>query len=334
MKFIYNLEGKNKAVVLLKFLAALLITYSHMKILFPKYEELVTGGAIGDALFFFCSGFTLFLGRKSSFANWYGRRVRRIYPSIIMWALLAAVVFSWSWNVTDLLTTPRYWFIPCIMVYYIIFYVIREYLVQHLKAVFYVSLALITVMSFFILDMSSSVMYAQVSFMRVYFFIFMLMGAITALDLKKERNERVFGFMSNGGGKSLMHFVASIVLYYGCMAVYKLGPFYCQFQMVSLLPLMTAIYYLFAVCSEKKLMKVFDKPFVGNIIYVISSLTLEIYLVQYAVFTDALNGLFPLNLGIAYLMIFAVAYVLKCLSNLFSLVFAGEDINFKSICKL
>lgn len=131
-----------------------------------------------------------------------------------------------------------------------------------------------------------------------------------------------------------MHFVASIVLYYGCMAVYKLGPFYCQFQMVSLLPLMTAIYYLFAVCSEKKLMKVFDKPFVGNIIYVISSLTLEIYLVQYAVFTDALNGLFPLNLGIAYLMIFAVAYVLKCLSNLFSLVFAGEDINFKSICKL
>ena len=83
MKCIYNLEGKNKAVVLFKFLAALLITYSHMKVLFPKYEGLVTGGAIGDALFFFCSGFTLFLGRKSNFANWYGRRVNRIYPSII-----------------------------------------------------------------------------------------------------------------------------------------------------------------------------------------------------------------------------------------------------------
>ena len=34
MKCIYNLEGKNKAVVLFKFLAALLITYSHMKVLF------------------------------------------------------------------------------------------------------------------------------------------------------------------------------------------------------------------------------------------------------------------------------------------------------------
>lgn len=207
MKCIYNLEGKNKAVVLFKFLAALLITYSHMKILFPKYDWLITGGAVGDALFFFCSGFTLFLGRKCSFANWYGRRVSRIYPSIIVWALMSALVFGWMWNITDLLTTPRYWFIPCIMVYYAIFYVIRELLAQHLKVVFYVSLALITVMSFFILDMSSSVMYAQVSFMRVYFFIFMLMGAITAIDLKNDSCEKVFGFLlkgCNGGGVSLL----------------------------------------------------------------------------------------------------------------------------------
>lgn len=200
MRYIYDLEGKNKGVIVFKFLAALLITYSHMKILFPKYDWLITGGAIGDALFFFCSGFTLFLGRKSSFANWYGKRISRIYPSIIMWALLSAFVFEWSWDVTDLLTTPRYWFIPCIMVYYVILYVIREYLVKHIKAVFYVSLALIFVMSLFILDMSSSVMYAQVSFMRVYFFIFMLMGAVFALDMKKERNERVFAFLCVRGG--------------------------------------------------------------------------------------------------------------------------------------
>ena len=193
MKCIYNLEGKNKAVVLFKFLAALLITYSHMKVLFPKYEGLVTGGAIGDALFFFCSGFTLFLGRKSNFANWYGRRVNRIYPSIIMWALLSAVAFGWTWYVTDLITTPKYWFIPCIMVYYAIFYIIRRYLMEHMKAVFIGSLLTITVLSFFVLDMNQSVMYAQVSFMRIYYFMFMLLGAITALDLRKQDNEMIFG---------------------------------------------------------------------------------------------------------------------------------------------
>lgn len=44
----------NKGIIILKFIATLLITYSHMKILFPPaYYELVTGGAIGDGLFFF-----------------------------------------------------------------------------------------------------------------------------------------------------------------------------------------------------------------------------------------------------------------------------------------
>ncbi len=80
MNKIYDLEGKNKAIVVFKFFAALLITYSHMGLLFPKFGGLVTGGAIGDGVFFFCSGFTLFLGRDGGFLNWYKRRVGRIYP--------------------------------------------------------------------------------------------------------------------------------------------------------------------------------------------------------------------------------------------------------------
>ena len=86
--------GKNKGIILLKFIAAFLITYSHMGILFPKYGSLVTGGAIGDGLFFFCSGFTLFMGRQDDFPNWYKRRINRIYPTIIMWALVSAVIFQ------------------------------------------------------------------------------------------------------------------------------------------------------------------------------------------------------------------------------------------------
>ena len=43
---------------------------------------MATGGAIGDALFFFCSGYTLFLGRNASFFNWYKRRINRSTPSL------------------------------------------------------------------------------------------------------------------------------------------------------------------------------------------------------------------------------------------------------------
>ncbi len=49
-------KNKNQGIILLKFIAALFITYSHMAILFPKYQYLVTGGAIGDGLFFSAQG--------------------------------------------------------------------------------------------------------------------------------------------------------------------------------------------------------------------------------------------------------------------------------------
>lgn len=353
MNKIYDLEGRNKAIVLFKFFAALLITYSHMGLLFPKFGGMVTGGAIGDGLFFFCSGFTLFLGRDGGFLNWYKRRVSRIYPSIIMWALLSAVAFGWTWYVTDLITTPKYWFIPCIMVYYAIFYVIRRYLMKYMKAVFVGSLLIITALSFFVLDMERSVMYAQVSFMRIYYFMFMLLGAITALDLRKSDNEMIFGGLRRmciGGGKmndelringlelkpirSFLLFFGSIVLYYACMAVYKLGPVYCHFQMVSLIPLLLSIYFFFMFCSCEKMTRVFDKALCGNVVYLISSLTLEIYLVQYALFTDRMNFMFPLNIPVMYLMIFGVAYVLKVLAQGFSQIFGKEDVVVKKLFKV
>lgn len=71
------------------------------------------------------------------------------------------------------------------MIYYAVFYVIRRFLMNHMKVVFAGSLLIITILSFFVLDMNKSVMYAQVSFMRIYYFMFMLLGAMTALDLRK-----------------------------------------------------------------------------------------------------------------------------------------------------
>ena len=173
--------GKNKGIILLKFIAAFLITYSHMGILFPKYGSLVTGGAIGDGLFFFCSGFTLFMGRQDGFPNWYKRRINRIYPTIIMWALVSAVIFNWNWQITDLITTPKYWFIPCIMAYYVIFYFIRIYLLKYLNQVFGIAFLLVAISSFWVLDFNHSVMYAAVPFMRIYYFLFMMLGAMVAI---------------------------------------------------------------------------------------------------------------------------------------------------------
>lgn len=59
---------RDYSIDVLKCLAALLITYSHLEPLFGKYAILATGGSFGDCLFFFCSGYTLLLSqRKESF---------------------------------------------------------------------------------------------------------------------------------------------------------------------------------------------------------------------------------------------------------------------------
>lgn len=42
---------------ILKFFTVLLITNSHMELLYGKYSMFASGGAIGDVLFFFCSGY-------------------------------------------------------------------------------------------------------------------------------------------------------------------------------------------------------------------------------------------------------------------------------------
>lgn len=57
-----TMKQRDISIDILKFLAVLAITNSHMELLYGDYNFLATGGAIGDVLFFFASGYTLFLG--------------------------------------------------------------------------------------------------------------------------------------------------------------------------------------------------------------------------------------------------------------------------------
>ena len=87
------MRERDYSIDILKFLAVFLIINSHMDALYVKYEMLATGGAIGDVLFLFASGYTLLLSkRKLSFANWYKRRINRIYPSLFVGVLVGAML--------------------------------------------------------------------------------------------------------------------------------------------------------------------------------------------------------------------------------------------------
>lgn len=97
------MKQRNISIDILKCFAAIVITNSHMDILYPKFGTLATGGAIGDALFFFCSGFTLFLGRMERFDNWYKRRINRIYPTVFAWAIWGSLLFNYHNDINRIL---------------------------------------------------------------------------------------------------------------------------------------------------------------------------------------------------------------------------------------
>ena len=67
------MKQRNIGIDILKCIAAILIVNSHMDLLYPN-KAFATGGGIGDVLFFFCSGFTLFLKPMGRFDNWYKKR--------------------------------------------------------------------------------------------------------------------------------------------------------------------------------------------------------------------------------------------------------------------
>lgn len=86
------MKDRDYSIDILKFLAVFLIINSHMDALYVKYGMLATGGAIGDVLFLFASGYTLLLSKRNlSFDNWYKRRISRIYPSVFVCTVMGAL---------------------------------------------------------------------------------------------------------------------------------------------------------------------------------------------------------------------------------------------------
>ena len=68
-------KQRNLSIDILKVIAVFMVLNSHMEICYGKYGVLATGGAIGDALFFFCSGFTILMKGVGSFPNYYKKRI-------------------------------------------------------------------------------------------------------------------------------------------------------------------------------------------------------------------------------------------------------------------
>ena len=323
------MRQRNPSIDILKFFAALLITNSHMGMLYPdSLVGLSTGGAIGDVLFFFCSGFTLFLGRGGDFFNWYKRRINRIYPTVLMWAAVTAFVFGVRMGMDFTILHGGGWFVSCIMIYYVVLYFIRRYFVDRLKWVF--AVVCLVVLGWYLPEDSSTIfMYGETYFKWCHYFLFMLSGAIYGLRMKEQQ-----GADNHSAIRNILLLTVSLVLFYGLQFVGTKSSMVAHLQILTLFPLMGITMCMYRLCNEPWFVSFYQRKWPHRIMYSVSALCLEIYVCQGFVFNTSWNHLFPLNILINFVMVVVLAYCVKVASNWFSQTFKDEDYDWKRMVTL
>ena len=320
-----KIAQRDLSIDILRFFACLLITNSHMEMLYGPYEKLATGGAIGDVLFFFCSGFTIFLGRTDRFDNWYKKRINRIYPSVFAWEIIRSFFMNSLKSMKATILKGGGWFVSCIMIYYVILFFIRKYLIKRLWLAFGISCVIIFIWYFFEDRSAGYNMYDITYYKWGFNFLFVLFGAILGISKKREI---IFSFK-----KDSALLIISVIIYYGLLFLRKYELFN-QLQIISLIPLLSITYYFYKVCNAGWLINLYQSKYIGWVMRLISILTLEIYIVQYQLFTDKFNHLFPLNLIIVFIIIVMAAYVVKVFSRILSQIFKEAPMDWKPIFKI
>jgi len=310
-------RSRNDSIDFVKLLAVFFVLNSHMGICYANHSFLATGGAIGDALFFFISGFTLFLGGKYRFDNWYKRRLSRIYPSILAAGIVAALVFSSEDSFVEIITAKRYWFVQCIFLYYVLLYPIKIY-VKKLQAFFLVSFALVITSYFLFFDFSGKGLFWGSSeyFRWLFFFLIVLQGAILGkkghIDFKK---------------RHLLACFACVAAWYA--ACFFLGK--SQWQIVSVVPMFGITYFLYAISNASLVKKILQARPLKTPVLLVGSLCLESYLIQKFIITDKLNVIFPFNIPVIMFLVLLLAFVVRVLGEFTRQSFNKEPYDWKGI---
>ncbi len=291
------------------------------------YQYLPRGGVIGNSLFFFISGFTLFLGSTPRFDNWYKRRVNRIFPTVFAWAILSCAVFGNDRNILEIIWKGGGWFVSCILLYYLAMYPIKKFAKDKLYQTFSVLATVVLALYFtygYKVGPYDSMPYFN--FNWSLYFLFMLFGAIIGTKWKS--------IDYSHPKKNFIVLSGCFIIFYGILLAVKLFIRIPQFNILSVIPLFGIVYYMFKVCNSSVLLRIYNNKVAGFAFKLIGSLCLEIYIVQTPLFTTKMNSLFPLNILIMFMIILVAAYILRCSARIFAQTFNESDYDWKEVFRV
>lgn len=286
-----------------------------MAVCYPKYSALATGGGIGNALFFFISGFTLFLKPMGSFIEFYKGRIMRIFPSLIAISFCASILWHSDMNFTEQLFA--YWFVNCIMAYYAILWVCRW---LNLSMVWVIVGALVLTSAVFIAfyDFASfGLIYGSSDFRYFIYFVFMAHGAFVGMHREKYAYKPIY----------LVLFVVSLAGWYGINALFHKS----AFQLLSIPCLLLLTHSLYICCKAPLLRRLINRKAPYMMIAFCGSLCLESYLIQSYIITDRFNALFPLNIPLVMCLCIVAGWLLSVFSRWIQQTFAPAPYDWNRI---
>ena len=196
----------------------------------------------------------------------------------------------------DVVTGKRYWFLGCILIYYVLIYPIKCY-GQYLNWIFYGCALLVLLVFFMMFDVwDKGLIYNASRYFFKWKYLFMLPFCM--------------------------------ICWYAILYVYGNSPV----QILSVIPLFGVTYYAYRIASAMFFVKLYQTRWGGNILFIMGGLCLEVYLIQPYLFTDALNFLFPLNIPIVMLVVFVAAYGVRFLSEWIAQTFKSEPYDWGKMC--
>ncbi|WP_405247880.1 acyltransferase family protein [Cellulophaga sp. Asnod2-G02] len=313
----------------LKFIAAIMITNSHY---IPLYEghntSFATLGVHGNALFFFISGFFLTKisdknGKYIKFEYWIKKKIIRLWPTLIVFFVFANLLFAKEISWFDFIFAGQYWFVRCFIVSFSLIYFLIKYLKQYSKLLLILSVILTTLLISVLPKQSGSIYH---SYHYICYFSSMMLGVNISLYKEKIIPKNLI--------LDLSLCVISFGSYFAVMFLGK-GRFdnWYYIQLLAILPLLIFLYYSYKVVSYQWCSNLSNYK-IWSIIFLVSSLTYEIYIVQFDIISDKLNQWYPMNTVITFFYIVVAAYILRVSTNFFLQLFSNKDWNIKKIIKL
>ncbi len=302
----------------IKVIAILLIINSHMDPVYA-HKSLATGGALGNALFFLCSGF-LIRGKEKN-KTFYFKFLTRIYLSVIV---VTMILYHPRDEIFRQLVWPtNYWFVGAIILFYVLYDLFERFIgFKHYYITMIGLLLLYVVVYVFVLDTSVWIVEAEglsdisSAFKLIYYYAIMLTGGF----LKEVSFSPKLTLFSR------IAFIVSVILMYVLKWLMTKDIFLMHLQFTSQLFTFTFAVFFYISCRNSRIVEMLEKKErLATVLQTISRASLSVYLVQFgAIGLAASRVSYPFSIFVAILAVVGFACILECTIRMVIKLFSGR----------